>query len=111
MLVLILFIILLIILLKRRKRKREELEAILVSEMELEEQMMRLAGGPAAAPYQSYGYLPPTMPVQNDPNLMLGAGGVTPPQNNAIGLNPGAANDGANQQFGGDSGVSGDSDM
>ena len=111
LLVLILFIILLIILLKRRKRKREELEAILVSEMELEEQMMRLAGGPAAAPYQSYGYLPPTMPVQNDPNLMLGAGGATPPQNNAIGLNPGAANDGANQQFGGDSGVSGDSDM
>ena len=111
LLVLILFIILLIILLKRRKRKREELEAILVSEMELEEQMMRLAGGAGAAPYQSYGYLPPTMPVQNDPNLMLGTGGGAPANNNAIGLNPGASSgDAQNGQFG-DSGVSGDSDM
>ena len=55
--------------------------------MELEEQMMRLAGGAGAAPYQSYGYLPPTMPVQNDPNLMLGTGGGAPANNNAIGLN------------------------
>lgn len=101
LLAIILFIILLIILLKRRKRKREELEAILVSEMELEEQMMRLAGGVGSAPYQSYGYLPPTMNVQNDPNLMLGTGGPAP-SNDAIGLNPGNS---------GDSGVSNDSDM
>ena len=88
-LALILFIILLIILLKRRKRKQEELEAILVSEMELEEQMMRLSGGIGSAPYQSFGYLPPTMPVQNDPGLMIGGGDNTP-KTDVIGLNPGS---------------------
>ena len=80
---------------KRKKRKREELEAMLVSEMELEEQMMRLAGG-MGVPYQSYGYLPPTMPVQQDPGLMLGGGAGAPTNNNAIGLNPGQAPDGGN---------------
>ena len=97
-LVLILFIILLVILLKRRKRKQEELEAILVSEMELEEQMMRLAGGTGSAPYQSFGYLPPTMPTQNDPGLMIG-GGSNAPQNDVIGLNPGQEGDGGNSDM------------
>ena len=102
-LVLIALIILIILLAKRRKRKREELEAILISEMELEEQMMRLnAGAMGAMPYQSYGYLPPTMSVQNDPNLMLGGGGAAP-NPGAIGLNPGAPN--------GSNGVPTDSDM
>ncbi|MCH5165806.1 MAG: hypothetical protein J1G01_05340 [Clostridiales bacterium] len=90
-LALIVFIIILIILLKRRKRKREELEAILISEMELEEQMMRLASSSNTTPFQSFGYMPPMMNVQNDPGLMLGTGGGVPPTNNAIGLNPGAA--------------------
>ncbi|MDE6029438.1 MAG: hypothetical protein K2F90_03865 [Clostridiales bacterium] len=99
-LLLIALIILIVLLLKRRKRKREELEAILISEMELEEQMMRLgAGSMGAMPYQSYGYLPPTMNFQNDPGLMLGSGGAAP-NPNAIGLNPG-----------GDNGVPTDSDM
>ncbi|MDE5592726.1 MAG: hypothetical protein K2I75_02210 [Clostridiales bacterium] len=102
-LVLIALIILIILLLKRRKRKREELEAILISEMELEEQMMRLgAGSMGAMPYQSYGYLPPTMNFQNDPGLMLGSGGEAP-NPGAIGLNPGAP--------AGDNGVPTDSDM
>lgn len=111
LLVLIVFIILLIILLKRRKRKREELEAILISEMELEEQMMRLSGGVGAAQqYQSYGYLPPTMPVQNDPGLMLGSGAPsTPGESAAIGLNPGQTPDSSGGN--GNNGVPTDSDM
>lgn len=85
---LIAILIIVIIALKRRKRKREELEAILMSEMELEEQMMRLAA-PGATAYQSYGYLPPTMNAQQDPNLMLGTGAGFDPTTTAIGLNPG----------------------
>ncbi|MBD5132244.1 MAG: hypothetical protein HDT28_06650 [Clostridiales bacterium] len=96
-LLLILLIILLIVLLKRRKRKREELEAVLISELELEEQMLRIANT-SNAMYQSFGYLPPTMPQQADPGLMIG-GGSAAPNNNVIGLNPG------------DNGVSNDSDM
>ena len=91
-LVLIALIILIVILVKRRKRKQEELEAILLSEMELEEQMMRL-GASSMGMMQSFGYLPPTMPTQNDPGLMLGAGENVPPQGGAIGLNPGAPTD------------------
>ena len=100
LLLLILLLILIILLVKRRKRKQEELEAILLSEMELEEQMMRLNAGAigANAALQSFGYLPPTMPTQNDPGMMLGAGGAVP-NSNIIGLNPG------------DSGVPTDSDM
>ncbi len=94
-LLIILLIIIIVLVMKRKKRKREELEAMLVSEMELEEQMMRLAGG-MGVPYQSYGYLPPTMPVQQDPGLMLGGGAGAPTNNNAIGLNPGQAPDGGN---------------
>ncbi|MCH5161610.1 MAG: hypothetical protein J1G04_06225, partial [Clostridiales bacterium] len=91
-LVLIALIILIVILVKRRKRKQEELEAILLSEMELEEQMMRL-GASSMGMMQSFGYLPPTMPTQNDPGLMLGAGENAPPQGGAIGLNPAAPTD------------------
>ena len=76
----LLFIILLIIIIAvsvKRKRAREELEALLVSEMELEEQMLKLAGGDPSAPgpYQSYGYLPPmpSSPAAADPASLLGA--------------------------------------
>lgn len=103
-LLLIFLLILIILLVKRRKRKREELEAILISEMELEEQMLRIANTSNAA-YQSFGYLPPTMPTQVDPGMMLGSGGSAPMQNDAIGLNPGqTASDGNN-------GVNNNSDM
>ncbi|MCM1368535.1 MAG: glycine-rich protein [Roseburia sp.] len=84
----IIILIIVIIALKHRKRKREELEAILMSEMELEEQMMRLAA-PGATAYQSYGYLPPTMNAQQDPNLMLGTGAGFDPTTPPIELNPG----------------------
>ncbi len=86
-LLLIILLILLIILLKRRKRKRDELEAMLVQELELEEEMLRIANT-SNAMYQSFGFLPPTMSTQADPNLMIGGGGNAP-ANDAIGLNPG----------------------
>lgn len=77
-LLLIVILIIVIAVVKKRKRAREELEAILVSEMEIEEQMLKLAGGPSPTGYQSYGYLQsaPGQPV--DPNMLLGAGSSTP---------------------------------
>ncbi len=90
---LIAILIIVIIAVKRRKRKREELEAILISEMELEEQMLRLSAASSATQLNSYGYLPPTMPVQNDPNLMLGTGGEAnaPNQPPVLNLNQGTS--------------------
>ena len=75
-LVLLLLIILIVIIavVKKRKRAREELEALLVSEMEIEEQMLKLAGGPTPTGYQSYGYLQSPQDIPADPSLMLGAG-------------------------------------
>ena len=74
----IIILIIIIAVIKKRKRAREELEALLVSEMEIEEQMLKLAGGPAPTGYQSYGYLqaPGQPPV--DPGMMLGAGMTAP---------------------------------
>lgn len=88
--ILLLLILLIIIIAAARKKKkmREEIEALLVSEMELEEQMLRLAAGPSPTSYQSYGYLPPTQGAQQ-PGLMLGAGQTGADPNAAIGLNPG----------------------
>ena len=62
-----------------------EIEALLASEAELEEDMLRLSGG--AVPYRSYGYLPPTTQTMNDPNLMLGTQAAPPP--NSLQLNAG----------------------
>ncbi|MDR2202256.1 MAG: hypothetical protein LBP26_05800, partial [Clostridiales bacterium] len=94
---LVLFVVLLIILIaiiaaaRKRKRMREEIEALLVSEMELEEQMLRLAAGPSPTFYQSYGFLSPTRSVQNNPGFMLGDGRSNPtPNPNVMGLNAGA---------------------
>ena len=55
-LLLIILIIIITVIMKKR-RAREELEALLVSEMEIEEQMLKLAGGPSPTDYQTYGYL------------------------------------------------------
>lgn len=88
---LLLFILVIIIaVVKKRKRAREELEALLVSEMEIEEQMFRLAGGPSPTDCSNYGYLPPTQSsgVVIDPNAMLGAGGETPTPDHAAALPP-----------------------
>lgn len=73
---------------KKKKRMREEIEALLVSEMELEEQMLKLAASPSPTFYQSFGYLPPTQNVQNNSGFMLGEGRDMN-SSNAIGLNPG----------------------
>ncbi|WP_251545513.1 glycine-rich protein [Pumilibacter intestinalis] len=90
---LLLFILILIIAAVRKKKKmRAEIEALLVSEMELEEQMLKLAAGPSPTSYQAYGYLPPTPNVQQQPGLMLGSGQGGPDPNAAIGLNPGMQN-------------------
>ncbi|MCH5351669.1 MAG: hypothetical protein J1F39_06860, partial [Clostridiales bacterium] len=88
---LIIILIIVLIAVKRRKRKMEEMEAILMSELELEEQMMRLQAGSMGMMGDAYGYLPPTMgggPV--DPGLMLGSGGTQQvnPQG-TLNLNPG----------------------
>ncbi|MCH5155750.1 MAG: hypothetical protein J1F69_04010 [Clostridiales bacterium] len=80
--VLVLVILIIIIaVIRRKKREREEIEALLISEMEIEEQMLKLAGGPSPTDYQSYGYLPGAgaMP-QPDPSMMLGAGMEAPQQ-------------------------------
>lgn len=85
-----LFIILLIIILVvvHKKRKiRREIEALLNSETELEEEMMRLSAG-GGMPYQSFGYLPPTQTVGN-PGLMLD-GSANNPTPNSLQLNAGA---------------------
>ena len=77
----LLILIIIIVLLRKRKRDREEIEALLVSEMEIEEQMMKLAGGPSPMGYQSYGYLPGAgAAAQPDPSMMLGAGAEAPQQ-------------------------------
>ena len=80
---LLLILIIIIAVAKKRKRAREELEALLVSEMEIEEQMLKLAGGPAPTDYQSFGYLPPVADEPTaEPNMMLGEGmgdGNVPP--------------------------------
>ena len=90
---LLLFILILIIAAVRKKKKmRAEIEALLVYEMELEEQMLKLAAGPSPTSYQAYGYLPPTPNVQQQPGLMLGSGQGGPDPNAAIGLNPGVQN-------------------
>ena len=84
--VLLLFIFIIVIaVVRKRKREREELEALLVSEMEIEEQMLRLSGGPSPTDYQSFGYLP-SAPAGGafDPGLMLGTG--APAAQNAPGL-------------------------
>ncbi len=91
----VLLIIILIIILavhRKKKREREELEALLVSEMEIEEQMYRLAGGPSPTGYQSFGYLQSAPGQTADPSMMLGMGGgaqVTPPE---LALPPAAPN-------------------
>ncbi|MDE7164535.1 MAG: hypothetical protein K2O04_03840 [Clostridiales bacterium] len=83
-LLLIVILIIIIAVARKRKRAKEELEALLVSEMEIEEQMLRLAGGPSPTNYQSYGYLQGA-PAQPDSSMMLGAGADAPqPQLTAL---------------------------
>ncbi|MDE7107303.1 MAG: hypothetical protein K2O39_03185, partial [Clostridiales bacterium] len=83
-----LFIILLIVIIvvvHKKRKMRREIEALLESETELEQEMMRLSSGVA---YQSFGYLPPTQQGMVNPGMMLG-GGATAPQQNSLQLNAG----------------------
>lgn len=99
-LILLLLIIMILLISRSIKRKhdQEELEALLVSEMAIEDQMAKLAAGPAPTDYMSYGFIPPSdVPVSNnigpavppiDPSTALGQGqGAPAPEN--IALNPG----------------------
>ncbi|MDE6201314.1 MAG: hypothetical protein K2M47_05515 [Clostridiales bacterium] len=79
-LLLLVVLIIIIAVIRKRKREREEIEALLVSEMEIEEQMLKLAGGPSPTDYQSFGYLPGGPAPQADPSMMLGAGTDAPQQ-------------------------------
>ncbi len=85
LLFLILLILLIIIIHKKRKMRRE-IEALLESETELEEEMMRLSS--QSAQYQSFGFLPPAAQTMRDPGLMLG-GGAGAPAPNSLQLNAG----------------------
>ncbi len=80
----VLLIVIIVVVCKKRKMRRE-IEALLESETELEEEMMRLSAGPAG--YQSFGYLPPTQAAP-DPGLMLG-GGAGAPNTGSLQLNAG----------------------
>ncbi|MCH5166114.1 MAG: hypothetical protein J1G01_06905 [Clostridiales bacterium] len=85
LLIIVLIVILTIIF--KRKHEREELEALLVSEMEIEEQMLKLAGGPSPTDYQSYGFLPTGAEGEMPPpDMMIGAGMNDPNINNVAGL-------------------------
>ncbi|MCM1367762.1 MAG: hypothetical protein NC184_03010, partial [Roseburia sp.] len=76
----IIILIIIIIVVHKKRKMRAEIEALLESETEMEEEMMRLSGG--AMQYQSYGYLPPTTRTMNDPGLMLGSAANNPTPNN-----------------------------
>ncbi|MDE6029616.1 MAG: hypothetical protein K2F90_04780 [Clostridiales bacterium] len=85
LLLIILLIVIIVVVVKKRKMRRE-IEALLESETELEQEMMRLSGGGMG--YQSFGYLPPTPQGMVNPGMMLG-GGATAPQQNSLQLNAG----------------------
>jgi len=80
-LLLIIILIIIIVVVRKKKKMRDEIEALLNSEAEFEEEMMRLSQG-ASAGYQSFGYLPPTSYAANDPNLMLNGSPKNPTPNN-----------------------------
>lgn len=105
-LILIILIVLCIVfgVLNKRRTLREEVEAMLVSEIELEDTMVRLASSASENYRKNYGYLPPTPQVQQQqlppmqqmpPQMPPPAGFIpdasqsNPTANDAIGLNPG----------------------
>ncbi|MCH5163124.1 MAG: hypothetical protein J1G38_06520 [Clostridiales bacterium] len=77
----IIFLIVLLVILHKRRKMRREIEMLLNSEAELNEEMMQLSAGAGAGMFNSFGYLPPTNPTFNDPGLMLGSGAAAPAPN------------------------------
>ncbi|MCH5161299.1 MAG: hypothetical protein J1G04_04630 [Clostridiales bacterium] len=92
-LLLIIILIIILIVVHKKRKVRAEIEALLNSEAELEEELLRLSGG-GMNPYQSFGYLPPTQQTMNNPNLMIGSNAQAP-QDSSLQLNAGT---GAPQQ-------------
>ena len=84
----LIILIIVIAVLRKRRQAREELEALLVSEMEIEEQMLKLAGGPSPTGYQSYGYLQSAPGQTVDPNMLIGPGAQMPTGMTELGLPP-----------------------
>ena len=100
-LLLIGLIILIIIIVVKKRKMRREIEALLESETELEEQMMRLTAGPALGMgggfNNSFGMLGPASAAPN-PGLMLGGGSDAPAANTlALGAGTGAPSEGIAQ--------------
>ncbi len=84
----ILLLIIILIVVHKKRKMRAEIEALLTSESELQEDLFRLSMG--GAQYQSFGYLPPAQTI-NNPSLMLGNPNVA--QNNtALQLGAGQGN-------------------
>ena len=78
----IIILIIIIVVVHKRRKMRREIEALLNSEAELNEEMLRLSGGIGATMYQSYGYLPPASHATHDPGLMLNSSAANPTPNN-----------------------------
>jgi len=98
LLLIILVIIILVVVAKKRRRTREEIEALLVAEMELEEQMLRLSAAPSQTYHQSFGHLPPAQHAPQQHMMLGGVGMQTPSFNNAMMLNAGQGQDNGAQQ-------------
>ena len=84
--VLLVVLIVVIVVVHKKRKMRREIEALLESETELEQEMIRLQSGAAA--FQSFGYLPPMQQNINNPGMMLGSGAGAP-QQNSLQLNAG----------------------
>ncbi|MCH5165560.1 MAG: hypothetical protein J1G01_04075 [Clostridiales bacterium] len=80
-LLLIIFLIILIVVIHKKRKIRREIEALLNSETELEEEMMRLNASAQAAQYQALGFLAAAHQAATNPNLMLGGGATNPTPN------------------------------
>ena len=78
-LLLIILIIIIAVVVHKKKKMRREIEALLASENELNEEMMRLSAANSVG-YQPFAYL--GQQQVRDPGLMLGGGATAPTTNN-----------------------------
>lgn len=85
-LLLILLIIIIAVVVTKKKKMRREIEALLASENELNEEMMRLSASTSMSA-QPFAYLAPTPSAVNDPGLMIGSS--QPPVTNSLQLGAG----------------------
>lgn len=85
-LLLILLIIIISVVVSKKRKMRREIEALLASENELNEEMMRLSASTSMSA-QPFAYLAPTPAAVNDPGLMIGSS--QPPVTNSLQLGAG----------------------